>query len=337
MVRDNNTSISICILRLSSIGDVTHILPIISTIRYVYPKSRISWVIGKTEHELVKNLKNIDFIVVDKKKTLDSILEMRSLFKSKQFDVVFHMQKSLRSKLIANIINGRVNVTFNDIETRGSHVIDHFFGFLEKINIKKRVIDWQCENILCNNDEFIETNNLYDLQPFITINPYTSVRSNNYREWSYDNFATISEYCRNQYSLNTVILGKTSREKTREFMDCFGENSRVVSLINKTSLSEMLSVLNLSEFYIGPDSGTLHMARMINKPIIGLYATSNPERTGPYQKLERVIDKYSEALDRFSSKKKSGVKWGERVRDPSAMNLITIDDVKAKIREIIKN
>ena len=86
MVKDNNTSISICILRLSSIGDVTHIIPIISTIRDVYPKSRISWVIGKTEHELVKNLKNIDFIVVDKKKTLDSILDIRSLFKNNQFD-----------------------------------------------------------------------------------------------------------------------------------------------------------------------------------------------------------------------------------------------------------
>ena len=41
---------------------VTHIIPIISTIRDVYPKSKISWVIGKTEHELVKSLKNIDFI-----------------------------------------------------------------------------------------------------------------------------------------------------------------------------------------------------------------------------------------------------------------------------------
>ena len=49
-----------------------------------------------------------------------------------------------------------------------------------------------------------------------------------------------------------------------------------------------------------------------------------------------VIDKYSEALDKFSSKKKSSIKWGERVRDPNAMNLITIDDVKAKIKEIIK-
>ncbi len=39
----------------------------------------------------------------------------------------------------------------------------------------------------------------------------------------------------------------------------------------------MLSVLNMSKFYIGPDSGTLHMANMLALPIIGLYATSNPK------------------------------------------------------------
>ena len=71
MVKENNTSISICILRLSSIGDVTHIIPIISTIRNVYKKSRITWVIGKAEYQLVKNLENINFIVLDKNNTLE--------------------------------------------------------------------------------------------------------------------------------------------------------------------------------------------------------------------------------------------------------------------------
>ena len=78
MVKDNNTSISICILRLSSIGDVTHIIPIISTIRDVYPKSRISWVIGKTEHELVKNLKILTLLLWIKK-------DARFSFRNAQF------------------------------------------------------------------------------------------------------------------------------------------------------------------------------------------------------------------------------------------------------------
>ena len=132
MVKENNTSISICILRLSSIGDITHIIPIISTIRSVYKKSRITWVVGKAEYQLVKNLEDINFIVLDKNNTLDSLMSMRNSFKNENFDVVLHMQKSLRSKLIANVINGRVNVTFNDIDTSGSHVLDHFFLHFSK-------------------------------------------------------------------------------------------------------------------------------------------------------------------------------------------------------------
>ena len=215
--------------------------------------------------------------------------------------------------------------------------LDHFFGFLEKINIEKRVLDWQCDSVIGDNELFIEKNNLHDLQPFIAINPFTSVRKNNFREWDYDNFATISEYCKNQYSLNTVILGKTNSARTNKLIDCFNSNTSAINLINKTSLSEMLSVLSLSELYIGPDSGTLHMARMVNIPIIGLYATSNPLRTGPYRKMEYVIDRYKEAVEKYTNKNKKSMKWGERVRDPNAMKLITINDVKTKIKQIVMN
>ena len=329
-------SISICILRLSSIGDVTHIIPIISSIRNAYQNSKITWVIGKTEYELVKNLKDIDFIQVDKKSTINSLVDMRNSFKNRNFDVVFHMQKSLRSKLIAKIIKGKINVTFNDIDTQGSHVLDHFFAFLDKVNIKKRILDWQVESIVSKHNEYLKDNNISKQKPFLTMNPFTSSRANNYREWSYDNFATISEYCKNQYSINTVILGKTSKEKASKIEKCFNESSHVINLINQTSLSEMLCVLNQSEFYIGPDSGTLHMARMVEIPVIGLYATSNPHRTGPYKKLEYVVDKYNEALCKFSDKNINNAKWGERVRDPDAMKLISINDVKGKIKDIVK-
>ncbi len=99
----------------------------------------------------------------------------------------------------------------------------------------------------------------------------------------------------------------------------------------------MLSILNRSQFYIGPDSGTLHMARMIDLPVIGLYATSNPLRTGPYCKLEYTINKYPQALETYLDKKIENVKWGERVRNREAMKLIKIDDVKAQIKKVMKD
>lgn len=337
MVNENNTSISICILRLSSIGDVTHVIPIISTLQKKYKDPTITWVIGKVEYELVKNLSNINFVVIDKNDTINSIMKLRSYFKDQNFDVVFHMQKSLRSKLIANIIKGRVDVTFNEIKTDANHVLDHFFKFLEKINITDKFLDWKIDELLSDEKNNSINKNLNESVPFITINPFTSIRNNNFREWDFNNFLTLSEYCKNEYSLNTVLLGKTSQEKFNEIENYLDNSQSIINMINKTSLLEMLSILKKSQFYIGPDSGTLHMARMIDLPVIGLYATSNPLRTGPYCKIEYTINKYPQALEAFLDKKIENVKWGERVRNREAMKLIKIDDVKAQIKRVMKD
>jgi heptosyltransferase I len=337
MNKENNTSISICILRLSAIGDATHIIPIISTLQKHYKKADITWVIGKTEYELVKMLDNVNFIVIDKNKTLDSVIGMHKYLRKGNFDIVFHMQKSLRSKFLGRIINGKINVTFNDIKTNNNHVLDNFFSFLEKINIQTKELNWQTNKILTFCDSFIDETNIEEFKPFVAINPFTSERVNNYREWDYDNYGTISEYLFNEYSIKTVFVGKTTEERKNSFQKHIKGSSKLLNLINKTSLGEMLSVLNMSEFYIGPDSGTLHMANMLALPIIGLYATSNPKRTGAYSSLEYTVDRYEEALDTFSKKSIEKAKWGERVRDKGAMKLISLDDVKLMIKKVLSN
>ena len=337
MNKENNTSISICILRLSAIGDVTHVIPIVSTLQKYYKKADITWVIGKTEYELVKMLDNVNFIVIDKNKTLDSVIGMHKYLRKENFDIVFHMQKSLRSKFLGRIINGKINVTFNDIKTNNNHVLDNFFAFLEKINIQTKELNWQTNKVLTNCDSFIDEANIEELKPFVAINPFTSERVNNYREWDYDNYGTIAEYLFNEYSIKTVFIGKTTEERKKNFQKHIKTSSKLLNLINKTSLVEMLSILNMSEFYIGPDSGTLHMANMLALPIIGLYATSNPKRTGAYSSLEYTVDRYEEAVDRFSKKSIENTKWGERVRDKRAMKLILLDDVKLMIKKILSN
>tara|TARA_B100001113_G_scaffold96853_1_gene77793 strand:- start:3776 stop:4789 length:1014 start_codon:yes stop_codon:yes gene_type:complete len=337
MVKENNTSISICILRLSSIGDITHILPIISTLQKKYDNCDITWVIGKTEYQLVKQLDDINFIVIDKNKTIDSFLGMHFFSKKVRFDIVFHMQKSLRAKLAGNFIKGKINISFNDINTDRSHVIEHFFSFLDKINITSRVLDWKTDKILAKSTKFLDEINFIKSKSFVAINPFTSNRVNNYREWNYDNYLVISDYLKNKYSLNTVFLGKTNANKKLQLESNIKNKKNIISMINRTTLEQMLCILNICEFYIGPDSGSLHMANMLKIPVIGLYATSNPNRTGPYNNLQYTVNKYEEALKKFSNKTIANAKWGERVRDKNAMKLITSNDVKLMIKKVLSS
>ena len=73
------------------------------------------------------------------------------------------------------------------------------------------------------------------------------------------------------------------------------------------------------------------MATAVGTPVIGLYATSNPDRTGPYLGRELTVNRYPDAVERFLGTAVDEVRWGQRVRDPGAMELITIEDVTSKI------
>jgi heptosyltransferase I len=103
------------------------------------------------------------------------------------------------------------------------------------------------------------------------------------------------------------------------------------NLIGRTTLKQLLAILQRATVVLCPDSGPAHMATAVRTPVVGLYATSNRHRTGPYLSQHLVVDKYPEAVEREFGRPVEAVRWGQRVRDPAAMSLITVADVAAKL------
>ena len=68
---------SICILRLSAIGDCCHTLPVIRTLQAHWPATHITWIIGRTEYGLLKDARGIEFITFDKRDPRTSRAEIR--------------------------------------------------------------------------------------------------------------------------------------------------------------------------------------------------------------------------------------------------------------------
>ena len=158
---------SICILRLSSIGDITHVIPVIKTIQQNLPKSDITWVIGKNEYQLVKSIKKIRFIIIDKNKTIQSILNLKNTIKGERFDVLLHMQRSLRSKLLSLFIRAHKKLNYTNVKMpKETHVLDSFFYFLKHIGIQEVLLDWSLDIGIPNkiNVEFIKIINKKKIQ-----------------------------------------------------------------------------------------------------------------------------------------------------------------------------
>ena len=132
-----------------------------------------------------------------------------------------------------------------------------------------------------------------------------------------------------------VLTGGPSKLESaygRRIADICGPD--VINLVGKTSLKELLAVIKAADALLCPDSGPAHMATAVGTPVIGLYATSNPNRSGPYLSQNTVVNLYPDAVEQFLGKTPGQLRWGQRVRDPRAMDLIRLGDVNTKIDQI---
>lgn len=90
---------SLCILRLSAIGDVCNTIAAVQAIQRQWPQTRITWVTGKLEAELIQSLPDVQVIVFDKKLGWRAYTQLWQQLKSERFDALLHMQYAFRASI----------------------------------------------------------------------------------------------------------------------------------------------------------------------------------------------------------------------------------------------
>ena len=338
---------SICILRLSAIGDISHTLPIVRTIQQHWPQTSITWIIGKTEYSLVCDIPGINFIVFDKKRGVKAYLEFYRTISKYRFDALLHMQMSMRASLLSLMIKARYKIGFDknrakdmqwlfsnvkiDYKPR-QHVIDSFFCFSETLGINEHVLKWDIPVPEAARQK--AKNLLGEHEKILIISPCSSMA---YRNWNVSAYAAVAEYAHKQHGMHVVLTGgPTDIEK--KYGDGITAATSIVltNLIGQTNLKELLAVLMLADVVISPDAGPAHLATAVGTPVIGLYATTNPDRARPYLSKQWDVNRYDEAVRDKYGKTVDEMPWGTRVRDDGTMNRITIEDVTSKLDEFMQ-
>ncbi len=333
---------SICILRLSAVGDVCHSLPVIRRIQSYWPQTKITWIIGKTEHTLIGNISDIEFIIFDKNRGFHAYIDIFKQLKHRHFDILLHMQMSLRSSIINRIVRAPVRVGFDRARAKDlqwlfnntqipahkkQHVMDSFFGFSEALGINTNNLSWDIP--ISNQDRENARKLLPPNQDYIAISPCSSM---SYRNWHAKGYAKIAKYAYDKHNLRTIICGGSSEtEMTLSQEITQLTHQQAINLVGKTTLKELLVILEQAVALISPDSGPAHMATCVNTPVVGLYACTNPERARPYFSAEYVVNKYPQAVKQKYGKNIDELEWGIRVRDLWAMSMIKPNDVIEKL------
>ena len=337
---------SLCILRLSAVGDVCHTLPVVRTIQYAWPHTRLTWIIGKTEASLLSGIPDIEFVVFDKSLGWRAYLKVRQQLAGQRFDALLHMQMSLRSSLINRLVNTDIRLGFDRAHAKDlqwlvnnhqipahshQHVMDSLFGFTEALGITERRLTWNIP--VSQQDKDVVDALIPHDKPLLVISPCSSM---SYRNWNAAGYAAIADYAVTQYDLNVVVSGgPTPAERDMGEQIIQLARHKPLSLIGKTNLKQLLYLLDRATALVSPDSGPAHMATAVRTPVIGLYACTNPDRARPYFSHKTVVDKYHETVIKKFGKSADELPWGLRVRDPGTMDTISTDDVTKKLDEVM--
>ena len=337
---------SVCILRLSAIGDVCHTLAVVRTLQQAWPETRFTWIIGKLEAKLLGHLPDIEFIVYDKRSGLKGYRQLRQQLQQCRFDVLMHMQLSIRASLVAMLVKAGIRLGFDRARARelqwlftnrsipaqrNQHVLDGLFGFADYFCIHDHVLRWDIplpDTALAYAQSVIP-----DTQPTLVISPCSS---HVLRNWRAEYYAEVADFASSQLGMRVLICGGPSAvEKEMGAAICTQMKQPVSNLVGKDTLLQLLATLQRATVLISPDSGPAHMATAVGTPIIGLYATANPARSGPYLSREWCVNKYEMAAEKFLHKPASRIAWTTKIEYPGVMDLITPAEVIQKLRQLM--
>lgn len=213
---------SVCFLRLSAIGDVCHAVAAVQALQRHWPSTKVTWVIGKVEAQLLQGLEGVELIVFDKKQGLDGMKAVWRQLKGRRFDALVHMQLALRASLVTLGIKATYKVGFNFkrakegqwlftnrkiSDTESAHVLDSFYSFIEYLGVPRTPPQWQLP--ISDTEHHFAQETLGD-QPTLVISP---AASKDERNWLAERYAALGDYAYEQGYQVAICGSPAEREK----------------------------------------------------------------------------------------------------------------------------
>ncbi len=325
-------------LRLSALGDVCHVLPVVRTLQDAWPDARFTWIIGKLEHRLLGHLPDIEFVVFDKKAGRAAYRDLRSHMAGRRYDALLHMQLAIRASLASALVPAERRIGFDRARARElqwlftnerirprqrEHVLDSLFGFAEALGVRERSMRWDIplpEDALAHARRVIP-----DGQSTLVVSPCSSHRL---RNWSPEGYAAVADHAALHHGMRVLVCGGPSPLEI-EYGARIESLMRApcVNLVGRDTLPQLLATLARATTLLAPDSGPAHMATTVGTPVIGLYAATNPERSGPYYSRSWCVERFEQAALRFRRRPPQELPWATKIEEPGVMDLITRADV----------
>ena len=295
----------ILILKPSSLGDVVQALPVLRLIKAHKPDAGIFWWIDSRLAPLLENDPDLAGIIRFERNGWGLLKRWLELWRhirwarAQKFDWVIDLQSLARSGAFGWLTNGKLFVGLDESRegARGyydiavprrsfhTHAVDWYLDVLRALNVPVHEnINWLPEKPAVA--ETVRKKLNFGNAPFIVIQP--GARWSNKR-WPAENYAElVRQFGKNHPEFRFAVLGGTDDQPLGKIV-AGALPERCLDLTGKISLPEMVECIRQSVLMVTNDTGPMHVAAALRKPVVALFGPTEPRRTGPYGQIEQAL------------------------------------------------
>jgi len=295
------------IVKMSSIGDVVHALPVAVALRRRYPQAHISWAAEEWTAPLLHGHPAIDRIVVFPTmrwgcfgpRWVQSYWRAVQRLRDASYDVSIDLQGLLKSAVVALLSEAPLRIGVHE-QREGAqlvswamprhcgrlHVAEDYLRCAEFLGAAPTPVSFALPvqpEARASIDQKLAEIDVPEEPRLIVINPSASVA---WRTWPVEQWARVANALS---TAGTIILVGGSAQKAVHADVARRAGRAVYDLTGRTTLPELVALLDRCAIHIAPDTGSAHIAAALGRPVVGLYGPTTTWRKAPYRYEDLVV------------------------------------------------
>ncbi|HMA86868.1 MAG TPA: glycosyltransferase family 9 protein [Desulfosalsimonadaceae bacterium] len=276
----------ILFVKLGALGDVINTLPLAVSLKRHF-NARIFWLVEPLSEPLLSRHPCVDQIIrFDKRNWRTQVRPTSRQLKANDFDLVLDLQRLWKSGLFVLMAKAARRIGFDRRRCKemtwilpferippadpGRHMLSQYLEFADYLGAPTEPVAW----------EIAVPDALPDALPanFFVLNIGATKPAN---RWTIEGFAGLADFLDQKYNQPSVITGGPEDFGMAEDIIAAAK-TRPINMAGKTSIDELTALISRATLVVSCDTGPMHLAVALGRPVVALFGPSDPRRTGPY-------------------------------------------------------
>jgi heptosyltransferase-1 len=297
----------IAIIKPSALGDIVHSLPVLTAIRERFSTAHITWVVNRAYASLLNGHPHLDAVLPyergsrrDVSAAVVSVLRLGRRLHAERFDLVLDLQCLFRTGLMAAATGAvrRVGLStaregaahfYTDIvpDEWSAHAVDRYWRVAAALGagdgpkqfhvpLDPAAVAWTAEQLAGFP------------RPWLVVGVGARWLT---KRWPPEHFAALVNATQQQFGGTAIFIGTPDEaELSRATIAACGyAGERLVDLSGHTTLPQLAAVLAAADVVLANDTGPLHLAAALGRPVVAPYTCTDARRHGPYTSMAGAV------------------------------------------------